>query len=337
MNKALQRPAKELSQEDIAASLVQIEDYEFPFENLIFEGGGNKGTSYVGCLQCLEDIGLVSQIKRFAGSSIGSITAALIALGYTSSEIDGYMSKNKEDMIFDHSFGYLSLLPNLLKDFGWNPGNGIYKWFGDMIQRKSSVGNPDMTFLDLYKERKKELCVVVTNVNQMREEYCHIKTTPNMPIRDALRMSMAIPGVFAAIFHQNNGERDIYVDGGVVCSYPLHCFDGWYLSMSPDDTFLQKMAPLSNLHNIMLERFREKNVKSLGFLLYDDSELEVIRFKLEKRVGATEPQKPSVETKLYKQWLHKMKRSTNAMEEHCRVVEAFDAFMKVSKYLVLMK
>ncbi|XP_055864358.1 uncharacterized protein YqhO-like [Biomphalaria glabrata] len=296
MNKALQRPAKELSQEDIAASLVQIEDYEFPFENLIFEGGGNKGTSYVGCLQCLEDIGLVSQIKRFAGSSIGSITAALIALGYTSSEIDGYMSKNKEDMIFDHSFGYLSLLPNLLKDFGWNPGNGIYKWFGDMIQRKSAVGNPDMTFLDLYKERKKELCVVVTNVNQMREEYCHIKTTPNMPIRDALRMSMAIPG--------------------------------WYLSMSPDDTFLQKMAPLSNLHNIMLERFREKNLKSLGFLLYDDSELEVIRFKLEKRVGATEPQKPRVETKLYKQWLHKMKRSTNAMEEHSRVVEAFDAFMK---------
>ncbi|KAI8795638.1 hypothetical protein BgiBS90_003405, partial [Biomphalaria glabrata] len=134
--------------------------------------------------------------------------------------------------------------------------------------------------------------------------------------------------VFAAIFHQNNGERDIYVDGGVVCSYPLHCFDGWYLSMSPDDTFLQKMAPLSNLHNIMLERFREKNLKSLGFLLYDDSELEVIRFKLEKRVGATEPQKPRVETKLYKQWLHKMKRSTNAMEEHSRVVEAFDAFMK---------
>lgn len=28
----------------------------------------------------------------------------------------------------------------------------------------------------------------------MVEEYCHVKTTPDMPIRLAVRMSMSIPG-----------------------------------------------------------------------------------------------------------------------------------------------
>ena len=26
-------------------------DYDYPFENLVFEGGGAKGQVYVGCLQ----------------------------------------------------------------------------------------------------------------------------------------------------------------------------------------------------------------------------------------------------------------------------------------------
>jgi len=29
----------------------------------------------------------------------------------------------------------------------------------------------------------------------MREEYCRVKTTPDMPVRVAVRMSMSIPGV----------------------------------------------------------------------------------------------------------------------------------------------
>ncbi|KAI8795203.1 Uncharacterized protein BgiBS90_002970, partial [Biomphalaria glabrata] len=77
----------------------------------------------------------------------------------------------------------------------------------------------------LYKEKNVELCIVVTNVNQMRTEYCHIKTTPDMPIREALRMSIGVPGLFAAAVHQNKCDTDLYVDGGVLCNYPLHCFD----------------------------------------------------------------------------------------------------------------
>ena len=40
----------------------------------------------------------------------------------------------------------------------------------------------------------KELCIVVTNLNQMSVEYFHPKTTPHTPIRRAVRMSVALPG-----------------------------------------------------------------------------------------------------------------------------------------------
>ena len=51
-----------------------------------------------------------------------------------------------------------------------------------------------MVLLQVYQKYGNTLCIVVTNLSQMTTEYCHPKTTPDMPIRVAIRMSMAIPG-----------------------------------------------------------------------------------------------------------------------------------------------
>ncbi|CAL1535508.1 unnamed protein product, partial [Lymnaea stagnalis] len=270
----------------------------FPFENLVFEGGGNKGLAYVGCLQYLEELNAMKHIRRVGGSSAGAITAALVALGYTSEEIEGFLSENVQEIFLDHSCGYLSLLPNLIRKFGWNPGKKIFKWFGDKIKNKSNTKNPDMTFLDLYKERNHmELCVVVTNITQMRTEYCHPKTTPDMPIRVALRMSMAIPGIFAARKYESHGQSDLYVDGGVLCNYPIHCFDGWYLSMQASDSFFARVDSPFNFMD--KSSFEGVNKKTLGFLLFEDTEKELMRSTLEERVGSLEPERPDKLTKLF--------------------------------------
>lgn len=49
-------------------------------------------------------------------------------------------------------------------------------------------------FLQIYDKYGKELCIVVTNLNMMNTEYFHTKTSPDVPVRVAVRMSMAIPG-----------------------------------------------------------------------------------------------------------------------------------------------
>ncbi len=46
--------ASKLVLENISAELLDeemYENHEFSFENLVFEGGGNKGMAYVGALQ----------------------------------------------------------------------------------------------------------------------------------------------------------------------------------------------------------------------------------------------------------------------------------------------
>ncbi|GFR85461.1 hypothetical protein ElyMa_004174600 [Elysia marginata] len=309
----------------------RIEDYNFPFENLVFEGGGVKGLALIGALKCLDELGILKNIRRFAGTSAGAITAGMIAVGYHYEELMDFWSGDVESLFSDHSCGYLSFLPNVLSKFGWNPGNKIMAYMGNMIAAKSKTNDPDMTFYDLYRERNVELCIVVTNISQMNTEYCHPKTTPDMPIRQALRMSMSIPGVFTAPTYDNHGQVDVFVDGGVLCNYPIHSFDGWFLSMAKEDAFLLKLQPLKKLPELMsnCNRFATQNPKSLGFLLFSESEREVMKEQLEKRQGAVLPTRPVKDTKLYK---HKKKTSEDlakAEREHCKVVEAMEAFMRV--------
>lgn len=315
--------------EEIAIK-VEPSDYEYPFENLVFEGGGNKGLAYCGAMKLLEDLGIDKQIKRYSGASAGAMTAALLAVGYNAEEIKNFLSQDLSHIFLDASFGYLSLLPNLIRGYGWNPGKRIYDWFGEALAKKTK--NPDITFSELYRTYQKELCVVVTNLNHMTEEYCHPKTTPDMPIRLAVRMSMAIPGMFQATKYTDKGETNTYVDGGVLCNYPIHCYDGWWLSMKQGDSFLEKLQPLDALPSLLVKknRFGTFNDKTVGFLLYADSEQDIYRSSLEKRIGSELPEEP-IDTKLYKDYKEKKKLQEVAKKEHRRTTMAVDAFLKVLK------
>ncbi|KAK3109157.1 hypothetical protein FSP39_024196 [Pinctada imbricata] len=328
----LQKIPSVLTDLEVKAMNINITDHRFPFENLIFEGGGNKGLAYCGAIRVLEEQGLYDQIKRYAGSSAGAMTAALLAVGYDSFEIQDFLSQDLSHFFLDARFGVLSLVPNLLTGYGWNPGRRIYQWFGEALAKKTN--NPDISFNELYEKTGKELCVVVTNLNHMTEEYCHPKTTPDMPIRLAVRMSMSIPGMFQATNYTVNGETNTYVDGGVICNYPIHCYDGWWLSMKQGDTFLERLQPLDALPQLLdrrkrFRRYPDEENKTLGFLLYADSEQDVFRFMLEKRIGTHLGSVP--DTKLAKAKLEQKKIQEKAKREHRRVTLAVDQFLKVLK------
>jgi len=53
--------------------------------DLVFEGGGAKGTVFVGALE--EFYGRGKKARRYVGTSAGAITAALLAAGYTPEEL----------------------------------------------------------------------------------------------------------------------------------------------------------------------------------------------------------------------------------------------------------
>lgn len=308
---------------------IKIDDYQYPFENLAFEGGGNKGLAYCGAIRVLEEIGAYKNIKRFAGSSAGAMTAALLAVGYNSHEIEEFLSQDLSKIFLDHSCGYFSLLPNLIKGYGWNPGKRIFKWFGEALEAKT--GNADITFSEVYDKYGRELCVVVTNLNMMNAEYFHPKTSPDVPVRVAVRMSMSIPGLFQASKYDLHGEENTYVDGGVLCNYPINCYDGWWLSMTMEDSFLNKLQPLENFPKLFekKERFGTYNETTLGFLLYADNERDILRDILQQRLGVDLP--PFPDTKLAKEKIRKKKMQEKVKLVHIRNLHAVSAFLKVLK------
>ncbi len=74
-------------------SLQKVKDYQLTLhqclpENYVFKGGGPKGIAYAGVVNLLAEKGLLSSIKRFAGTSAGAIPAVFLALGCPSSKME---------------------------------------------------------------------------------------------------------------------------------------------------------------------------------------------------------------------------------------------------------
>jgi arachidonate 5-lipoxygenase len=134
-----------------------------------------------------------------------------------------------------------------------------------------ATGNASLTFRELYNFNGRELCIVVTNVSCMCEEYFHVKTTPDVEIAVALRMSTALPGLLQPVPY--NGS--LYCDGGLLCNYPIHAFDGWWLSMKKEDSQFKHLSDFKNLSDFAVHSKKfgtEPNPKTLGFTIFSSEE-----------------------------------------------------------------
>ncbi|XP_067948270.1 uncharacterized protein [Watersipora subatra] len=318
--------AQEMDEKAKQIAEISYKDYDYPFENLVFEGGGAKGQVYIGCLQVWEELQI--KPKRVAGASAGALCAALTAVGFSAEEMRGVLEIDLDSVLMDHSCGFCSLLPNLIRNFGWNPGKRFLSTMGELLERKGY--NADVTFKELYAKSGVELCVTAVNVNMLSVEYFHPKTTPRMPIRLAVRMSLSIPGIFEAVKLKNGlGQTDVYIDGGLVCNYPIHAFDGWWLSMKKEDSFLNRIQPLSKLRQLMdkKERFGKFNDKTLGFVVYSALEQDLMQTELDTIAGLDISDRPHG-SKLFKSRSDALQYKEKALKEHEIFLRALDKFLK---------
>lgn len=189
----------------------------FPFTNLVFEGGGVKGVAYVGALRVLEQRGIMPQIKRVAGTSAGAITAACVAMGFTSDQLEKLLM----DLDFTTFMDGMKLDGPLrvVEKYGWFKGNAFHAWMSEQV--KSKLDSPTATFADLQARHPFDLRIVATDLSLRSPAIFSKDTTPQTPIADAVRCSMSIPLFFEAVKVQDN----VYVDGGAVWNYPIEMFD----------------------------------------------------------------------------------------------------------------
>ena len=192
------------------------------FRNLIFEGGGIKGIAYIGAMQVLAQRGHLNHITRVGGTSAGAINALIHALGYSINEQREVLESTHFKDFMDTSFGLIRDIRRLAKHFGWHKGEFFRGWLGELIEHK--LGDKHATFADLKaKQDAPDLYVIGTNLSTGFAEVFSHEHHADMPLLDAVRISMSIPLFFQAV---RMGERDeVYVDGGVQLNYPIKLFD----------------------------------------------------------------------------------------------------------------
>ncbi len=201
-------------------------------KNLVFQGGGVKGIAYAGALLELERQSVLGGVVNVAGTSAGAITAALLAVGATASELEVTLRNTDFTSFMDGAGWVVRESARIFTKYGAHPGATFETWLraqlGAITERTTGRARPDITFAELrdlaaqHPDRLRNLYVVTTNLTRQVAEVFSAETRPDVSVVQAVRMSMSIPLFFEAV----RFEEDLYVDGGVSWNYPIDLFDG---------------------------------------------------------------------------------------------------------------
>ncbi len=235
--------------------------------SVTFSGAGTYGGLEVGAKLALEDNNI--DIGDTDGASAGSITAGLIAIGYTGPQL--------KTVVLDAD--YSKLIP--------------YNWFNIFKGYLASSSNVLGWLGELTKNQALEDCIIpfkaiCTDLIEARPQAWDSRVNTDMLLKDAIYSSMAIPGIFPP--YQNR-----YCDGGVTRNVPIQYLDGPNkISMVVDDgnstgpfgnsigMFLRILSILlsdddqlldawAKANNIPVIKLKPKSLSSLGFVCRDMS------------------------------------------------------------------
>lgn len=201
------------------------------------EGGGVRGLAYPGALQVLEEQGILDSIHNVAGSSAGAIAGIMVALNYSSHEIDSVLHSIKIQEFNDGRF-FIGKIKRMTKEYGIHKGVKLSDWIGNLIKYKT--GHEDITFQGLHELHLKDpgfknFYCTGTNISKQELEVFSWENWPDMKLKTAVHISSCIPFYFIPIAIDNQGNEvspeqdsikyDLYVDGGMLCNYPISIFD----------------------------------------------------------------------------------------------------------------
>lgn len=193
------------------------------YTSFVAEGGGVCGIAYTGAVRALQEAGVLKTLRNFAGTSAGAIVAAALSCGATAEYMDEKLGTVDFNDFLDNSWGILRDLYRLITKHGWNRGDVFLKWFGQIM--KDLTGDSDTTFSQAFQMYNTTLVLVAWNNSTRQPIYFTRKTYPDMPIKDAVRMSMSVPLLFKSKWLEIDGKKCEIIDGGIGNNYPLSTFD----------------------------------------------------------------------------------------------------------------
>lgn len=180
------------------------------YDTIVLSGGGLKGIGFLGALQCMSDLGILSEITHFIGTSIGAIIGYLITIGYTPIEV----------MVILHTEKTMEKLIQAMDATYLTSHGGVLNFciFQDILEQLTIKKIGQLINLgQLYQDHGKRLVCCTYNLSKKQVEYIDYLSNPNIPCITALRMSSNLPFLFFPF--QYNGS--VYVDGGIYENFPV--------------------------------------------------------------------------------------------------------------------
>jgi predicted acylesterase/phospholipase RssA len=184
-------------------------------KHLVISGGGPLGLRYLGALEKLEQKGFwkLHDIESIYATSIGSIIASFICLKYDWDTLNTYIIdrpwheafKVNVKQIFD-SYYNKGLFDKKLAEIIFKP----------LLEAKDLSLN--ITLKEFYEYSKIDLHIFTFELHEFKTVEISHKLFPDLRLLQALTMSSSLPGIFIPTIIDNK----CYIDGGVMCNYPLN-------------------------------------------------------------------------------------------------------------------
>ena len=186
-----------------------------PIKHLVISGGGPTLVQALGAIQHVEQQKFIdiSNIETIYGTSAGAILGTLICLKFDWETINDYIIKRPWHEVFP---------VNIQKIFDAYTKKGIFdiktveKIFKPLFSAKDLA--LDINLQDFYNYSKIELHFFAFDINEFKIEDVSYKTHPNISVITALQMTCSLPVLVAPVCIDNK----CYIDGGIVCNYPLN-------------------------------------------------------------------------------------------------------------------
>jgi predicted acylesterase/phospholipase RssA len=205
-------------------------------KNLVISGGGVKIIAALGAIKYLEEKKQLGGIKKYFGTSAGSILSLMLVLGFTSGEIIKFietfdLSKifivNTDELFTTFSICSSSKLEKVIKLFiNFKLGKPSLCGLGSETGTAfCHIGTnfENITMEELNAITGKVLTVTTVCLEKKVPVYITHKNYPKIPVWKAVLASCSIPLVFKPV----EWEGFHYVDGALVDNFPLLSIDSW--------------------------------------------------------------------------------------------------------------
>jgi len=193
-----------------------------PKIGLALGAGGARGFAHIGVLEALLRHGI--SIDALAGSSMGSVVAALFAAGVDVRTMASLATNLRRRHFFDFTVPKMGFVA------------------GDRIQNLLRLLTRDLHFHQL----DVPIAVVATDLRSGERVVFR-----DGPVHEAVRASISIPGIFVPF----KREGRLYVDGGVIDRVPVHAVRDLEVDIlvAVDVGMHDQLPPVRSIFDVILQ------------------------------------------------------------------------------------